>query len=214
MNGGNSSKRKRLEQTVESHIILDQSSSYHLPENDNREEWSKRVCVAAQQLSDPDQGVLEVRQQLTVDACIESVPPLQTAHPALFDTTTELSKPSCKHERSESIIAKQVCFDMICILNSCHLVPLILISSPLAHSTCIAWQHFRSLFPIQRDRCECFIHSSYFQFRQADAATSDKRESCNWKTWASLLKDFSSIARWKWHEVASLRDSHTLSKAA
>lgn len=138
MDGGNPGKRKRLEQTVESHIILGQSSPYHLPEDDNRGEWSKRVCVAAQQLSGPDQGVLGVRQQLTVDACIGSVPPLQTAHPALFGTTTELSKPSCKHGRPESIIAEQVCFGMVCILNSCHLVPLVLISPPLAHSTCIA----------------------------------------------------------------------------
>ena len=125
MDWGNSRKRKRPEHIVESHIVLEQSSQYHLAEDNNGPEYSKRVCIAAQQLSGPDQGVLGVRQQLTIDARIGPVQPLQTAHPALCGAITELSESSCKHGRSENIIAEQVCFGMVCILNSCHLVPLV-----------------------------------------------------------------------------------------
>ena len=103
MDRGNPRKRKRREHVVESHIILGKSSQYHLAEDNNRGECSKRVCIAAQQ------GVLEVRQQLTVDARIGSVQALQSAHPALFDTTTESSDNQAANMDVQKISLRNKC---------------------------------------------------------------------------------------------------------
>ena len=124
MDGGNSRKRKRSERKVESQIIVGQSSRYHLAEDRNQLEFSKRVCVATQQLSGPSPGTLGVRQQLTVDACTGSVQPLQTAHSAFTSTaTTEISELGSKHGRSGNAIVGQVCFGMVSTLKSCNPVP-------------------------------------------------------------------------------------------
>ena len=115
MDGGNPRKRKRLGQVLES------NGQYHLAKDDGRGDCSKLACIANQRLSDPGQGVLGVRQ-LTVDARIGSVQSLQSAHPALFGTTTELSVTSCKHECPKNILPEQVCFGMVrAIIKSCHL---------------------------------------------------------------------------------------------
>ena len=125
MGGEGPRKRKRLENIVESHNILGQSSQYHLAEYDERGGCSKKVCAAAQQSSGPE-GVLRVNQQPTVDAHIGSVQPQQPAQPTLIGTNTvEFFDPSCKHGRPESTIAERVCFGMVRILNSCPLSPLV-----------------------------------------------------------------------------------------
>ena len=122
MDGEYARKRKRPEHIVESHVILSQSSQYHLAEYDDQGKCSK-VCVAAQQSSASDQGFLGVSQQLTVDAHIGSVQPAPTAHSALLDTTTELSEASCEHGRPGNASAEQVCFGMVRIFNSCGCLP-------------------------------------------------------------------------------------------
>lgn len=129
---GRETPRKRiLEHIVESDLIRDHSSQYRLADDENREGCSKRVCVAAQRLSGPDESLLEVRPQLTVDAHLGSVQPAQTKHPVLSGTATGLSELSSKDGSRKNVIAEQVCFGMVCILNSCHLLPLVTKTTPL-----------------------------------------------------------------------------------
>ncbi|CAD6567877.1 MAG: hypothetical protein ASARMPRED_001174 [Alectoria sarmentosa] len=113
MGGEGPRKRKRLENIVESHNILGQSSQYHLAEYDERGGCSKKVCAAAQQSSGPE-GVFRVNQQPTVDARIGSVQTQQPAQPTLIGTTTvKFFDSSCQNGRQESTIAEQVCFGML-----------------------------------------------------------------------------------------------------
>ena len=122
MGGEYTRKRKRVELIVDSHVILGQSSQYHQAEYDHQGECSK-VCVTAQHLSAPDESVLGVCQQLTVDAHIGSAQPAQTARLALLDTTRGLSEASCEDERPGNTSAEQVCFGMVRYFNSCGLLP-------------------------------------------------------------------------------------------
>ena len=128
MDGRSPRKRKRLEQVLES------NGQYHLIKDDGRGDCSKRACIANQELPDPRQGVLGVRQ-LVVDARIGSVQSLQTAHPALFGTTTELPVTSCKHECPNNTIPEQVCFGMVRVINSCQLLPPVNKSTPIDTSS-------------------------------------------------------------------------------
>lgn len=116
---GCSHKRKRLEHIVESHVILaaPAPSQYRLAGCNDQRGYSKKVCVAVQQSSSPDQDVLGVRQQLAVHAHNGSVQPTQTTHASVFDTTTGLSEPSCKHGLLGNIAAEQVCFGMVRLLS-------------------------------------------------------------------------------------------------
>lgn len=120
MDEGGPRKRKRLD----SPVIHSQSSQYHLADNHGQGKCSKKVCATVQESSAPNKHVLGVRQQVTVNAHIGSVQPAQTAHSALLDTTTELSKTCCQNGYSGHITAEQVCFGMVRIFDTCRLLPL------------------------------------------------------------------------------------------
>lgn len=124
MDGGGPRKRKRLAPIVDSPVILSQASQYHLAEYDSQGKCIKKVCTTVQESSAPDRDVLGVRQQVIVKTHTGSVQPAQTAHSAFWDTTTDLSKASCKNGCSGHITAEQVCFGMVCNLNTCRLLPL------------------------------------------------------------------------------------------
>lgn len=139
MDGESPRKRKRLEQVLES------NGQYHLAKDDGRGDCSKRACIANQELSDPGQGVLGVRQ-LTVDARTGSVQSPETAHLALFGTSIELSVTSCKHECPKNIIPEQVCFGMVSVIKSCQLLPPVTRSTPIDASSLYVYSLTAFLF--------------------------------------------------------------------
>ena len=136
MDGGSPRKRKRLEKVL---------GQYHLAKDDGRGDCHKRACIANQELSDPGQGVRGVRQ-LMVDARNGSVQSPQTAHPALFGTTSELSVTSCKHEYSKNILPEQVCFGMVRVITSCQLLPPVTSSTPIDASSLYVYSLIAFLF--------------------------------------------------------------------
>ncbi len=112
MNGDCLQKRKRQEHIVEPNDILGQSSQYHLADyHDQRN--CKKVCIADQDSSTPDQGILQIRQQLTINAHIGSLQSASTVHPACSDDTFGSPKSSCEYGLSGNITAKPVCFGMV-----------------------------------------------------------------------------------------------------
>lgn len=120
--GGCSRKRKRQEPIVESHTSIGQSSHNHLhvAAYENQGECNEKVFVAAQQSLALNQDVLEVRQQMTINAYVQHAQP---APSAIVDATTRICEVDCNHVCSEHVNAEQVCFGMVCIINSCCFSP-------------------------------------------------------------------------------------------
>ena len=122
--GGSSRKRKRQEPIVESHIIIGQSTHYDPAEYGHQGKYNEKVLVESEQLLSGNEHVLGVRQQMTVDAPIQRA---QSAPSAFVHTTTttEISKVDCNHVCSGHVNIEQVCFGMVCIINSCCIPSLV-----------------------------------------------------------------------------------------
>ena len=130
--GGCSRKRKRQEPIIESHAIIGQSTHYHSTEYEDQGKCNEKVFVAAQQSLALNQGVPDVRQQTTLNAHVQHAQP---PHSAFVHTTTKIFKADCNHVYSGKVNVDQVCFGMVCILNSCCFSPLVIAECWL---TCIA----------------------------------------------------------------------------
>ena len=104
--GGCSRKRKRREPIDEPHLIIDQSTHYHSAEYGDQGDFNQKVLVTAQKSLVFDQDALGIRQQITVNTHIQ-----------------QTSTVDCDHVLSGHVNAEQVCFGMVCIINSCCFSP-------------------------------------------------------------------------------------------
>ena len=130
--GGGCSRKRKRQDIVESHTITGQSTHHHLAEYEDQGKCNEKVFVAAQQSFALSQDVLGVREQVTINAYVQHVQP---APSAIVDTTTRISEVDCNHVYSGHGNAEQVCFGMVCTLNSCCFSPLVIAKCWL---TCVA----------------------------------------------------------------------------
>ena len=115
--GGECSRKRKRQEPI------GQSTHYHLAEYENQGKCNEKVLVAAQQSLALNQDVLRVRQQMTVNAHVQHAQP---APSAFAHTITKISKVDCNHVYSGHVNAEQVCFGMVCIINSCCFSPLVI----------------------------------------------------------------------------------------
>ena len=104
--GGCSRKRKRREPIDEPHVIIGQSTHDHSAECGDQGDYNEKVLFTAQQSLVFDQDAPGVRQQMTVKTHIQ-----------------QTSTVDCNHVLSGHVNAEQVCFGMVCIINSCCFSP-------------------------------------------------------------------------------------------
>ena len=124
--GGCSRKRKRQEPIVESRTIIGQFSHDHLAEHEDERKCNEKVFTTVQQ------DVLGGSPQMTTNAHVQHAQP---APSAFMDTTTRFAEVNCNHINSGHVNAEQVCFGMVCIVNSCRFSPLVIAECWL---TCVA----------------------------------------------------------------------------
>ena len=114
--GGCSRKRKRQEPIVESHAIIGLSAQHHLAEYGDQGKCNDKVLVGSERLLSGNEDVPGVRQQMAINAHIQHAQP---ATSAFVHNTTKTSEADCDHVCSGHVNAEQVCFGMVCIINSC-----------------------------------------------------------------------------------------------
>ena len=114
--GGCSRKRKRQEPIVESHAIIGQSTHHHLAKYEDQENCNEEVLVESEPLLSGNEDVLEVSQQMTINAHIQHAQP---ATSAFVHATTKISEVDCNYVYYGHVNAEQVCFGMVCIIYSC-----------------------------------------------------------------------------------------------
>ena len=123
LGGGCSRKRKRQEPIVESHTTIGLSTQHHLAEYGDQGKCNEKVLVESERLLSGNEDVLEVREQMAINAHIQHAQP---ATSAFVHTTTKISEVDCDHVCFGHVNAEQVCFGMVCIINSCCFSTLVL----------------------------------------------------------------------------------------
>ena len=158
MNGACPRKR-RLKHVVEPHMILAQSSDFHVVDSDDQGRCSKKVCVGG------------IHQQLATVSFTIPPQPAPNASGASADIIDDSSGSSCEHGCPKNLTTERVCFGMVRCINRFRFC------QRFWFLTHIASRHSCSPIPTQQYRCKCFNYHGSSEFGQGDAANSDMQRS-------------------------------------